>query len=1109
MADHSSPGSMIQAPSHPVFQLQGPFEESMLESVQDDPDIDIYVDPIVRRNTLLEAPVYTRVVAGRWKQKPGERFHPLWKLIAQISFGIHLLAENMAKSEDEVMQILQAHVDEIDGFLERTTEDFDLAQEDIQERLRCLKLPLSHPATFDKMLEDRNFRLSIVEGNEKIEHIVERTTQAMKDSLKDVQKGLDSASCLEIYLQKLSHTWIRQTVEHEAVFVAMLGNVEGWRKAFMSLHRQGGKLGGSLRKLTDIVNEMQARAGEVSRRLLHQARGYGGSHHSQVMGRPAPGGNTLTSRFQSASAKQLPVMPERPPLRQTVSESTPRSQSSMMAPHSRESLRYGLSRSSTPQNEIPATRQVKPGVSPRIIQIGATSQGRVQSMVPSLLESIPSPQDTTPHTTPPLKSLTIDEEEESERFFPPVELPAHVPEETMRHAPMSTQNRLSLSLGLSLGQSSRAEKRTSKFGAPTAALVDLLRRPSSKRSSALPQAAASRSPRSSRKPSLAASNAIVHESTTTTSAPAATQISAPVPLTSNEIATVLANKKFSVQEDSTPQVSTLTSQTLTKSGIDQDSHPGTPSWAVTSFAQADKKRAELRKGAFSSHPPDLPPGSPPLDQENKMPNPLSVITPQRSPSHSSSAGTLGEPGPAIIPSEASSIKAHQSLRSDDQAWKRASAAAPEVVVVHDPPPMPGPPKQFVAEMEGSIPVIIKSPQTAMELEAPQQYFKLPPRPQPSIEMTPPVPHELSVGGNEHVEPAVQHQPYFVLPPRPQAPANTQTASPQCDEEPTQQKAVGLVVSGAGAERYEQIVPINDSGPVMTPVQRSDAAETGDKTIDKDKQQEIAVQDGSDCAREPQPAPQTARDTTDLATPQIPLPPSPLEHETTELTEGQEETAALEPEAGPLFLLPAVAYKAPVSPKLDLDPLQTHLESTFYVPPNLEAEASTQPSQEDTRTSPAEEIFSQHMKPSPTMEEPEMDNTVGQALQRDHKPTELKHTRNTCSHGSQNGWKAFFTGQPSPAGSNLSIRSIRRESVMEQRSSTSLGPESTSSRAPPSPGATSAKDIVWFNKPYDEFKPVSRATPHSSATNGKNGDEGLGIVMMTGNEEVKQVVSAVS
>ena len=73
--------------------------------------------------------------------------------------------------------------------LERTAEDFDLALDDMQERLKCLRLPLQHGDIFDRMLEDRTFRASILEGNEKIEHIVRRTKRALKDALKDVQKG--------------------------------------------------------------------------------------------------------------------------------------------------------------------------------------------------------------------------------------------------------------------------------------------------------------------------------------------------------------------------------------------------------------------------------------------------------------------------------------------------------------------------------------------------------------------------------------------------------------------------------------------------------------------------------------------------------------------------------------------------------------------------------------------------------------------------------------------------------------------------------------------------------------------------------------------------------
>ena len=260
--------SLAQPPQHPVPQLQGPFEESMMEALNEWEDGEQKTDSVARRKMLLHGDRYERVCAGRWKQRAGEKFHPLWKLSAQLSFGLHLLAQGLAKSEEEVMRILQSHVDDIDGFLERTTEDFDLAQSDVDERLRYLRLPLQHVEVFDHMLDDRSFRTSIVEGNEKIEHIVERTSEAMKDALKDVEKGIDATGALGKYLTHLRSNLPGRTPEQEAVYIAMLGNVEGWTRAFMDLHLQGNALAVSLVQLAGIVAEMQRRAGIASRKVL-------------------------------------------------------------------------------------------------------------------------------------------------------------------------------------------------------------------------------------------------------------------------------------------------------------------------------------------------------------------------------------------------------------------------------------------------------------------------------------------------------------------------------------------------------------------------------------------------------------------------------------------------------------------------------------------------------------------------------------------------------------------------------------------------------------------------------------------------------------------------
>ena len=259
-------------PSHPVPTMQGAFEESMVETINDEepdaPDQYSNADSVARRKMLLEQEQYERTVAGRWKQKAGEKFHPLWKLVAQISFGMHLLQQGLAKSDEEVLKILQTHVDEVDGFLERTTEDFDLAQGDINERIRYLKLPLEHGEVFDQMLSDRSFRVAIVEGNEKIEHIIDRTAAAMNDALKDVQKGLDATRELAKYMTRIDKQWEDRSEEHDSVYLAMIGNTEGWTRAFLTLQSKGGHLRKALVQLGTIVAEMQRRAGAASRKNL-------------------------------------------------------------------------------------------------------------------------------------------------------------------------------------------------------------------------------------------------------------------------------------------------------------------------------------------------------------------------------------------------------------------------------------------------------------------------------------------------------------------------------------------------------------------------------------------------------------------------------------------------------------------------------------------------------------------------------------------------------------------------------------------------------------------------------------------------------------------------
>lgn len=254
-------------PKHPIISMQGAFAESMEEASDTTRTAPKTGDAATRRQILIEQGLDEDTHSLRWQRKPGQKYHELWKLMAQISFGIYLLLNGIARDEEQVMSILQGHVNEVDGFLEMTLEDFDLAQTDIEERLKHLKLPLQNIDIFDAMLEDRAFRSQIVSGNERIEHVITRTAAAMKDTLLDAQQGMDACKEFTIYLagQKDNPTWRQQRPNMERVFDAMCGNVEGWHKAYISLQTKGNRLGVVLVQLGSIVAEMDRRAGQISR----------------------------------------------------------------------------------------------------------------------------------------------------------------------------------------------------------------------------------------------------------------------------------------------------------------------------------------------------------------------------------------------------------------------------------------------------------------------------------------------------------------------------------------------------------------------------------------------------------------------------------------------------------------------------------------------------------------------------------------------------------------------------------------------------------------------------------------------------------------------------
>ncbi|RAL05046.1 uncharacterized protein BO80DRAFT_451984 [Aspergillus ibericus CBS 121593] len=311
LAKEGRPGQFSR---HPISQLQGPFEESIQEAIEIGKSERVAIlDAQSRRRGILETPEYERLCGRKWRQRADERYHPLWKLIAQMTFGVYLLVEELAKSDVEVLRILQIHVDEMDGFLGRTSEDFHIIQVDVRTRTQYLSLPLKNLKIFDEMLEERSFRSSMIEYNDRIEHAIERFATAIEDSLKDIQKGREAIGALWMYLQQSAERHNPLPAKMLAVYNAMLANVEGWNVAFSKLRRRGLALQSALLQLGLAITEMQRRVGVASRKaVVSFIQSSKGISRKRSLRQRLIEQDTFVSTPASSSNKPLPVAPDGP-----------------------------------------------------------------------------------------------------------------------------------------------------------------------------------------------------------------------------------------------------------------------------------------------------------------------------------------------------------------------------------------------------------------------------------------------------------------------------------------------------------------------------------------------------------------------------------------------------------------------------------------------------------------------------------------------------------------------------------------------------------------------------------------------------------------------------
>ncbi|KAL2130270.1 hypothetical protein VTI74DRAFT_6687 [Chaetomium olivicolor] len=318
-------------PQHPIPSMQQAFAESLIEATQGHtpgkPKLRTG-DAKARREELLDGERLDPPPTALWRRRPGQTTHELFRLMAQISFGVYLLLNGMANSQILVVSILQGHIDEVDEFLETTLEDMDLAMRDMEERIKHLKLPMDNISVFERMLEDRKFRMQIIDGNQKIQHILARTQVALQQAMKDLHEGLSATREFTIYLAEQQHgNWRRERPDVIDIFDAMKGNTDGWHNAFLELQVKGHSLDTLIVRLTDIVSEMERRADEVSRKTRDSVAPSAGP--SPVpSGQPSAGpyekwnGPSPKHTPRSSDASSIATLPSSPPRK--VPNSPPR-----------------------------------------------------------------------------------------------------------------------------------------------------------------------------------------------------------------------------------------------------------------------------------------------------------------------------------------------------------------------------------------------------------------------------------------------------------------------------------------------------------------------------------------------------------------------------------------------------------------------------------------------------------------------------------------------------------------------------------------------------------------------------------------------------------------
>ncbi|KAF3004827.1 hypothetical protein E8E13_004095 [Curvularia kusanoi] len=263
-------------PIHPLPSMQAAFEESMLDATGETGFVPFKTpgrgvktrQQLLCREADAEEATYNYTYSCYWRHHPKGKYHPLLKTVTQIVFGVHLLHQRLEKSTADVADILLKHVNELDSFLQRANEDVEQSLKDMYFRHKCLRVPMEHVNEFDRLLDDRAYRASLLDGNITIERTINRMSQLLNDYLVDISIYRDANHELELYLRDIGDEWAYHNEDIARIYSAMCGNTGGWAQFLQSLVTKCERLGTVLVQVSSYCNEIEKRCGAASRRSL-------------------------------------------------------------------------------------------------------------------------------------------------------------------------------------------------------------------------------------------------------------------------------------------------------------------------------------------------------------------------------------------------------------------------------------------------------------------------------------------------------------------------------------------------------------------------------------------------------------------------------------------------------------------------------------------------------------------------------------------------------------------------------------------------------------------------------------------------------------------------